>query len=148
MKINVKILTKEFYAHHGLPESATPQSAALDIRAATFQRTTLLPGETTLLPTGLIFEVPEAVAMLLLPRSGLGHKHGIVLGNTVGLIDPDFREEVMVSLWNRGDDIYYVNPGERIAQALFVPYHSAELVPADTLTETDRKGGFGHSGRS
>lgn len=148
MKINVKVLTKEFYAHHGLPTAATPQSAAIDIRAATFQRTTLLPGETTLMPTGLVFEVPEAVAMLLLPRSGLGHKHGIILGNTVGLIDPDFREEVMVSLWNRGDDIYYVSPGERIAQALFVPFHHVELNAVDTLSETDRKGGFGHTGRN
>lgn len=148
MKINVKVLTKEFYAHHGLPAAATPQSAAIDIRAATFQRTTLLPGETTLMPTGLVFEVPEAVAMLLLPRSGLGHKHGIVLGNLVGVIDPDFREEVMVSLWNRGDDLYYINPGERIAQAMFVPIHRVELNAVNTLSETDRKGGFGHTGRS
>lgn len=148
MKINVKVLTEEFYDRHGLPTPATPQSAAIDIRVASYQRTTLLPGETTLLPTGLVFEVPESVAMLLIPRSGLGHKHGIVLGNTVGLIDPDFREEVMVSLWNRGDDIYYVNPGERIAQAMFIPVHHVELNAVDTLSETDRKGGFGHTGRS
>ena len=148
MKVNVKILTKEFYSFHDLPAAATPQSAAIDMRAATFQRTTLLPGETVLLPTGLIFEVPESVVMLLVPRSGLGHKHGVVLGNLVGVIDPDYRDEVMVSVWNRSDDLYYINPGERIAQALFLPFHSVELNPVDELSETDRKGGFGHTGRN
>ena len=148
MKINVKILTAEFYERHGLPAAATPKAAGIDIRAATYQRTTILPGETVLLPTGLVFEVPESMAMLLLPRSGLGHKHGIVLGNLVGLIDPDFREEVMVSLWNRGDDIYYVNPGDRIAQAVFTPIFHVELVATELLSETDRRGGFGHTGRN
>lgn len=148
MKIDVKILTPKFYERHGLPEAATPGSAAIDLRFASYQRTTLLPGEVQLLPIGLVFQVPESVVMLLLPRSGLGHS-GLILGNSVGVVDPDYRGEVKISVWNRTDEeVFHINPGERIAQALFIPFHPVELNAVDTLSETDRKGGFGHTGRS
>jgi dUTP pyrophosphatase len=149
MKINVKVLTKEFYEHHPLPSGSTAGAAGIDLRAATFNRTVLCPGDTVLIPTGLVFEVPEAIVMLLLPRSGLGHKHGIVLGNSTGVIDPDFRGEVMVSVWNRSDDTYYINPGDRICQALFLPFYRVELSPVEELTSTDRDaGGLGSTGRA
>jgi dUTP pyrophosphatase len=147
MKIDVKVITKEFYEEYELPSHSTIHSAGIDLRSATFERRTIWPGETTLLPTGLIFAVPESVVMLLVPRSGLGHKHGIVLGNLVGVIDPDYRGEVMVSVWNRGDIAYIVEPGERICQALFVPFKTVELNQVAQLPETARaEGGFGSTG--
>ena len=148
MKIDVKLVTKEFYEEYELPSHSTIHSAGIDLRAATFERRTIHPGETTLLPTGLIFAVPESVVMLLVPRSGLGHKHGIVLGNLVGVIDPDYRGEVMVSVWNRGAAPYIIEPGERICQALFIPFNTVELNQVAELPDTVRAaGGFGSSGR-
>lgn len=147
MKIDVKVITKEFYEEYELPSHSTIHSAGIDLRAATFERRNINPGETILLHTGLIFAVPESVVMLLVPRSGLGHKHGIVLGNLVGVIDPDYRGEVMVSVWNRGDQLYQVQPGERICQALFIPFKTVELNQVAQLPETARaEGGFGSTG--
>lgn len=148
MKIDVKVITKEFYEEHELPSHSTIHSAGVDLRAATFEPRTIWPGETALLPTGLIFAVPESVVMLLVPRSGLGHKHGIVLGNLVGVIDPDYRGEVMVSIWNRGETMYQIQPGERICQALFIPFRTVELNQVAVLPETAREGGFGSTGRA
>lgn len=148
MKINVKVINPEFYEHHPLPAHSSDGAAGIDLRVALFGRTTLVPGQSMLLPTGLVFEVPESIVMLLVPRSGLGHKHGIVLGNSTGVIDPDFRGEVMVSVWNRSDDTYYINPGERICQALFLPFYRVELNVSEALGETGRAdGGFGTTGR-
>jgi dUTP pyrophosphatase len=147
MKINVKVIDPHFYEHHPLPSGSTAGAAAIDLRAATLARTTLAPGQTILLPTGLVFEVPESIVMLLTPRSGLGHKHGVVLGNLIGVIDPDYRDEVKVSVWNRGDDTYYINPGERICQAMFLPFYRVDLAVAEELSTSDREGGFGSTGR-
>jgi dUTP pyrophosphatase len=149
MRVNVKVLTEEFYERHGLPARATDHSAGIDMRAATYERIAVPPGKTVLVPTGLVFEVPVAVVMLLTPRSSLGHKHGIVLGNTVGVIDPDYRGEVQVSVWNRNvdGDCYYINPGERICQALFMPFIPVDLNSVEALSETVRgSGGFGSTG--
>lgn len=148
MKIDVKVITKEFYEEYELPSHGTLHSAGIDLRVATFEQRSVLPGETVLLPTGLIFAVPESVVMLLVPRSGLGHKHGVVLGNLVGVIDPDYRGEVMVSVWNRSDSTYQMSPGERICQALFLPFQTVELNQVATLPETSREGGFGSTGRT
>ena len=144
MKIDIRTLTREFYEEHPIPAHATAGAAGIDLRAAIYSPLLLRPGETELVPTGLVFEVPNLVAMLLVPRSGLGHKHGVVLGNLTGVIDPDYRGEVKVSLWNRSEGAYTVMPGERICQALFIPFFRVELNPVDALPETDRgEGGFG-----
>ena len=150
MKVNVKVLSQEFYERHGLPERATEHSAGIDLRSATYERISVFPGRTVLVPTGLVFEVPIAVVMLLVPRSSLGHKRGIVLGNTVGVIDPDYRGEVQVSIWNRDldGDCYHIEPGERICQALFMPFIPVDLIGVENLSETARgSGGFGSTGK-
>nr|WP_239549828.1 dUTP diphosphatase [Alloalcanivorax marinus] len=132
-----------------LPEYATTGSAGLDLRAMVDAPLTLAPGDTTLLPTGLAIHIADpAYAGLILPRSGLGHKHGIVLGNLVGLIDSDYQGQLMVSCWNRGRDTFTVEPGERIAQLVVVPVMQVALRRVDAFTDTERgEGGFGHSGR-
>lgn len=131
------------------PEYATPGSAGLDLRACLDNPLTLHPGETKLIPTGLAIyiEDPQLAAMIL-PRSGLGHKHGIVLGNLVGLIDSDYQGELMVSCWNRGTDSFTIEVGDRIAQLVLVPVVQAQFDIVDAFVATDRgTGGFGHSGR-
>ena len=132
-----------------LPAYATPGSAGLDLRACLDAPVVLAPGQATLIPTGLSIHIGDAgLAAMILPRSGLGHKHGIVLGNLVGLIDSDYQGQLMVSTWNRGQSRYTIAPFERIAQLVVVPVVQVELDVVDAFRETDRgEGGFGSSGR-
>lgn len=147
--IQLKILDPRLGNEIELPRHATHGSAGLDLRACLDQALTLQPGETALIPTGLAIHIADPnLAALLLPRSGLGHKHGIVLGNLVGLIDSDYQGQVFVSCWNRGNTAFTIEIGERIAQMVFVPVVQAEF---ECVTEFDQSsrgsGGFGHSGR-
>lgn len=145
--IDVKILDQRL--HDNLPAYATPGSAGLDLRACLDAPLELAPGATTLIPTGMAIHLDDpSLAAMILPRSGLGHKHGIVLGNLVGLIDSDYQGQLMVSIWNRGQDSFTIEPGERIAQMVFVPVVQAEFNLVEEFEATDRgEGGFGHSGR-
>ncbi len=148
-KIDVKILDKRIGEKFPLPAYATSGSAGLDLRACLDAPLAVAPGETTLIPTGIAIHIKDAsLAGVILPRSGLGHKHGIVLGNLVGLIDSDYQGQLMVSVWNRGGIPFVVEPGERIAQMVFVPVVQAEFNIVDDFASSDRgDGGFGHSGR-
>lgn len=148
-KIDIKILDKRIGKDFPLPAYATSGSAGLDLRACLDVPLAVSPGETTLIPTGIAIHIDDAsLAGVILPRSGLGHKHGIVLGNLVGLIDSDYQGQLMVSVWNRGRIPFVVEPGERIAQMVFVPVIQAEFNIVDDFTSSDRgDGGFGHSGR-
>ena len=132
-----------------LPEYATDGSAGLDLRACVDGPTTIGPGETRLVATGLAIHIADpGYAAVIVPRSGLGHRHGIVLGNLVGLIDSDYQGEVLISCWNRGNEPYVVEPGERIAQLVVVPVARARFELVDEFAETKRgAGGFGHTGR-
>ena len=132
-----------------LPEYATPGSAGLDLRAMLAHDLTLEPGQTVLIPTGLAIHIADpGLAALILPRSGLGHKHGIVLGNLVGLIDSDYQGELMVSCWNRGQHPFTVTVGERLAQLVLVPVVQAHFELVEAFDDSQRgAGGFGHSGR-
>ena len=148
-KLQVKILDPRLGNEIPMPEYATSGSAGLDLRACIDAPITINPGETQLIKTGMAIyiENPE-LAGLILPRSGLGHKHGIVLGNLVGLIDSDYQGELMVSCWNRGQKPFTLEVGERLAQYVLVPVIQAAFEVVDDFTETDRgSGGFGHSGR-
>lgn len=148
-KIDVKILDPRVGQQFPLPTYATSGSAGLDLRACLDDAVELAPGATTLVPTGLAIHIADpSLAAVMLPRSGLGHKHGIVLGNLVGLIDSDYQGQLMVSIWNRGQDSFTIEPGERIAQMVFVPVVQAEFNLVEEFEATDRgEGGFGHSGR-
>ena len=132
-----------------LPERATDGSAGIDLRACVDEPLTLAPGDCDLIPTGMAVHMGDpTMAAVILPRSGLGHKHGIVLGNLVGLIDSDYQGELKVSCWNRSEQAFTVEPGERIAQLVFVPVIPAELDWVDEFQASDRaEGGFGHTGR-
>lgn len=148
-KIQLKILDPRLGNEIALPSYATDGSAGLDLRACLDQAMTLQPGESQLIPTGLAIHIADPhLAAVLLPRSGLGHKHGIVLGNLVGLIDSDYQGQVFVSCWNRSVIPFTIEIGERIAQMVFVPVVQAEF---ECVTEFDQSqrgsGGFGHSGR-
>lgn len=148
-KLQVKILDDRIGGQFPLPAYATDGSAGLDLRACLDAAITLEPGQTELIPTGLAIHIedPNLCAMIL-PRSGLGHKHGIVLGNLVGLIDSDYQGQLFVSCWNRGDTTFSVEPGERIAQMVLVPVVQADFEVVEEFTDTDRgDGGFGSSGR-
>lgn len=133
-----------------LPAYSTEGSAGLDLRACIESELTLEPTDTVLIPTGIsVFIEDPSLAAMILPRSGLGHKHGIVLGNLVGLIDSDYQGELMVSCWNRGQSSFTINPGDRIAQMILVPVVQAEFTIVDQFQETDRGAdGFGSSGRN
>lgn len=148
-KIQFKILDSRLGKEIPLPEYATSGSAGLDLRACLDEATELKPGETLLIPTGLAIHISDrTLAAVILPRSGLGHKHGIVLGNLVGLIDSDYQGQVFVSCWNRGDTAFTVNIGERIAQMVFVPVVQVEFEQVDDFDQSSRGfGGFGHTGR-
>ncbi|WP_319928817.1 dUTP diphosphatase [Xenorhabdus santafensis] len=148
-KIDVKILDPRIGQEFPLPTYATPGSAGLDLRACLDNAVELAPGQTELLPTGIAIHIAdEQLAAVILPRSGLGHKHGVVLGNLVGLIDSDYQGQLMVSVWNRGNTTFTIEPGERIAQMVFVPVVQAEFnVVEDFETSKRGSGGFGHSGR-
>ncbi|MFA5983728.1 MAG: dUTP diphosphatase [Methylococcaceae bacterium] len=148
-KIQLKIIDPRLGKEIALPEYATTGSAGLDLRACLDAALDINPGETVLIPTGLAIYIGEpTLAAVLLPRSGLGHKHGIVLGNLVGLIDSDYQGQVFVSCWNRGNDRFTINVGERIAQMVFVPVVQVEFEQVAEFTASQRgSGGFGHSGR-
>ncbi|NRP52440.1 MULTISPECIES: dUTP diphosphatase [unclassified Marinobacterium] len=148
-KLQVKILDKRLGDSIPMPTYATTGSAGLDLRACVEAPLTLEPGQTELIPTGMsIFIEDPSLCAMILPRSGLGHKHGIVLGNLVGLIDSDYQGQLFVSCWNRGQTSFTVEPGERIAQLVLVPVVQADFEFVEEFTETDRgEGGFGSSGR-
>jgi dUTP pyrophosphatase len=133
-----------------LPAYATPGSAGLDLRACLDAAITLEPGQTTLIPTGLAIHIADAgLAALILPRSGLGHKHGIVLGNLVGLIDSDYQGQLMVSCWNRGQTPFVIEPMERIAQLVLVPVVQASFRRVEDFEQSERgEGGFGSTGKA
>lgn len=147
--LKVRILDARIGKEFPLPQYATGGSAGLDLRACIDAPLLLEPGKSELVPTGLSIYVEDpGLAAVILPRSGLGHKHGVVLGNLVGLIDSDYQGPLMVSVWNRGREPYTVQPGERIAQLIVVPVVQVELDVVEDFTATSRgAGGFGHSGR-
>ncbi|WP_459613946.1 dUTP diphosphatase [Dickeya oryzae] len=147
--MDVKILDARIGQQFPLPTYATPGSAGLDLRACLDSAIVLAAGETTLVPTGLAIHIADpSLAAVILPRSGLGHKHGVVLGNLVGLIDSDYQGQLMVSVWNRGSQSFTIEPGERIAQMVFVPVVQAEFNLVNDFVDSERgEGGFGHSGR-
>ncbi|WP_022948268.1 dUTP diphosphatase [Methylohalobius crimeensis] len=148
-KIQFKILDDRLGRDIALPRYATDGSAGLDLRACLDSPLTLAPSDTALIPTGLAIHIQDPhLAAMILPRSGLGHKHGIVLGNLVGLIDSDYQGEVMVSCWNRGSIPFTIEIGERIAQLVVVPVVQAQFEQVETFEPSDRgEGGFGHTGR-
>ncbi len=148
--LKVKILDGRLGDEFPLPAYATSGSAGIDLRACISKPLDLEPGEAELLPTGLAIHLDDAgLAAMIVPRSGLGHKHGIVLGNLVGLIDSDYQGQLMVSCWNRGERTYTLQPGERIAQLVIVPVVQVDLRIVDDFDASLRgAGGFGHTGRS
>jgi len=131
-----------------MPHYATDGSAALDMRAVIDDVISVEPGDTVLIPTGVAIHIGDpSLAAVLLPRSGLGHKHGLVLGNLIGLIDSDYQGQIFISCWNRGSKSYAVQPGERIAQMVFVPVAQVQFNVVEDFDESERgAGGFGHSG--
>ena len=149
-KIQLKILDPRIGDSIDLPEYATDGSAGMDLRAALDETTEIKPGETLLIPTGISIYVEDTnMAAIILPRSGLGHKHGIVLGNLVGLIDSDYQGQLFVSCWNRGDKNFSIEVGDRIAQLVIVPVIQASFEVVDEFVSTERgAGGFGHSGHN
>jgi dUTP pyrophosphatase len=149
-RLKVRVLDARVGSDYPLPAYATAGSAGLDLRAILDAPLVLEAGATALLPTGLAIHIEDpGLAAVILPRSGLGHKHGIVLGNLVGLIDSDYQGQLMVSCWNRGQTAFTVQPGERIAQLVIVPVVQVELDVVDDFAGSVRgSGGFGHSGRN
>lgn len=147
-KIQLKILDKRIGTQIPLPEHATTGSAGMDLRACIDQTLTLKPGDTQLIPTGIAMHISDpGLCATILPRSGLGHKHGIVLGNLVGLIDSDYQGQLFVSCWNRGKDVFNIEPGDRIAQLVFLPVVRVDWEQVEDFESSDRgAGGFGHSG--
>ena len=148
-KIELKILDSKIGDDIPLPDYATGGSAGLDLRACIDKPITIYGGETHLIPTGLAVHISDpSLAAVLLPRSGLGHKHGIVLGNLTGLIDSDYQGQIFVSCWNRGKESYTINAGDRIAQMVFIPVAQVEFDLVDEFEDSHRgEGGFGHTGK-
>lgn len=148
-KLQLKVLDPRIGNEFPLPAYATDGSAAMDLRAMLDAPLDLAPGKTELIPTGIAIHIGDPdLAAVILPRSGLGHKHGIVLGNLVGLIDSDYQGQLFVSCWNRGQENFRVEIGERIAQLMLMPVVRAEFEVVDSFDESERgAGGFGHSGR-
>ncbi|RMG28940.1 MAG: dUTP diphosphatase [Gammaproteobacteria bacterium] len=148
-RVRLRILDDRLGREFPLPDYATDGAAGMDIRACLAAPATLAPGETLLVPSGFALHIADpGLAAVLLPRSGLGHKHGIVLGNLTGLIDSDYQGQVFVSVWNRGEAPFTIHPGERIAQMVFVPVVQAAFEVVETFEETRRgEGGFGSTGR-
>ncbi|MGO4999641.1 dUTP diphosphatase [Oceanisphaera sp. W20_SRM_FM3] len=147
--IELKIIDPRVGTDFPLPTYATPGSAGLDLRACLDAPLTLAPGETQLLPTGMAIHIKDpGLCATILPRSGLGHKHGIVLGNLVGLIDSDYQGQLMVSCWNRSAASFTIEPGERIAQLVILPVVQAQFTLVSEFDQSERgEGGFGSSGR-
>jgi len=148
-KIELKILDSKIGAEFPLPKYATNGSAGMDLRACIDNSVSLEPSETKLIPTGIAIHIGDpTIAATILPRSGLGHKHGIVLGNLVGLIDSDYQGQIFISCWNRGDKTFEIRPGDRIAQLVFLPVIQCEFDVVEEFGVSERgEGGFGHSGR-
>ncbi|RMG36203.1 MAG: dUTP diphosphatase [Gammaproteobacteria bacterium] len=148
-KLQLKILDRRLGDEFPLPDYATEGSAGMDLRAMLDQPLELAPGETELIPTGIAIHIGDpSLAAVILPRSGLGHKHGIVLGNLVGLIDSDYQGQLFVSCWNRGTEPFRIEVGERIAQLVLLPVVRAVFEQVETFDLSERgAGGFGHSGR-
>ena len=148
-RLKAQILDSRLGTEFPLPEYATAGSAGLDLRAMLTESLEIEPGQTVLIPTGLAIYIEDSgVAAMILPRSGLGHKHGIVLGNLVGLIDSDYQGQLQVSCWNRGNSSFTIAPGDRIAQLVLVPVIQAQLEITDSFIESERaQGGFGHTGK-
>ncbi len=146
--IKLKILDPRIGKEIPLPEYATTGSAGLDLRACIDGSLEVKPGETHLVPTGMAIHIDdESMAAVILPRSGLGHKHGIVLGNLVGLIDSDYQGQLFISVWNRGQKNFTINVGDRMAQLVFVPVVQAKFHIVESFDESERaQGGFGHTG--
>lgn len=148
-QVQIKILDPRMGKEYSLPQYATSGSAGLDLRACVDEPLTLTPGKVELIPTGIAIHLndPQSAAIIL-PRSGLGHKNGIILGNTVGLIDSDYQGPLLVSCWNRSQEAYQIQPGERIAQLVIVPILIAEFNLVEEFHDSERgSGGFGHSGQ-
>ncbi len=149
MKVQIKVLDTRLGNEWPLPTYATSGSAGLDLRACLDEEVQIKPGETILVKTGMAIYIEDSnFAGLILPRSGLGHKHGIVLGNLVGLIDSDYQGELMVSVWNRSQTVFTLEPGERLAQYVLVPVVQAQFEQVNEFTVSERgTGGFGHTGQ-
>ena len=147
--IQIKILDSRLGTDYPLPDYATTGSAGMDLRACIDDTMVVEPGATRLIPTGFAMHISDpGMAAVILPRSGLGHKHGLVLGNLVGLIDSDYQGQVYVSCWNRSDREFLIEPGMRIAQLVFVPVIMADFEVVDSFESSERgAGGFGHTGR-
>ena len=146
--IQLKILDPRLKSEFGLPDYATDGSAGLDLIACIEQTLIINPDQTELIPSGMAINIADpGIAAVLLPRSGLGHKHGIVLGNLTGLIDSDYQGQVFVSIWNRSQKAFAITPGDRIAQMVFIPVIQCNLIEVDEFASTKRgEGGFGHTG--
>ena len=149
-RVRLKVLDPKIGKEIALPRRSTDGSAGVDLRACLAEPLTLPPGESELIRTGIAIHIEDpALAAVILPRSGLGHKHGIVLGNLVGLIDSDYQGELLISCWNRGSEPFRIEPGERIAQLVIVPVVQADFEVVDSFAESERgAGGFGHTGTS
>jgi len=148
--VELKILDPKIGESIPLPQIATEGSAGMDMRACIDSELIVSSGDTVLVPTGIAIHIADNnLAAVLLPRSGLGHKHGLVLGNLTGLIDSDYQGQIFISCWNRGEKAYKINPGDRIAQMVFIPVEQVKFEVVDDFKESDRgEGGFGHSGKS
>ena len=146
--IQLKILDQRLKSEFGVPHYATDGSAGLDLRACIDQSMSIEPGQTELIPSGMAINIGDPnLAAVLLPRSGLGHKHGMVLGNLTGLIDSDYQGQVFISMWNRSQNSYTIEPGDRIAQMVFLPVLQCDFEEVDEFVTTQRgEGGFGHTG--
>lgn len=146
--VELKVLDARLGSDFPLPAYATPQSAGMDLRAMVESPLVLAPGDTALVPSGLAFHIGDpSLCAVVLPRSGLGHKHGLVLGNLTGLIDADYQGPLMISLWNRGGAPVTVQPGDRVAQLVFLPIARAGWRLVDAFAASERgEGGFGHTG--
>ncbi|MYJ95254.1 MAG: dUTP diphosphatase [Proteobacteria bacterium] len=149
-RVRLKVLDPKIGKVIALPRRSTDGSAGVDLRACLAEPLTLPPGECELIRTGIAIHLEDSgLAAVILPRSGLGHKHGIVLGNLVGLIDSDYQGELLISCWNRGSEPFRIEPGERIAQLVIVPVVQADFEVVDSFAESARgAGGFGHTGTS
>lgn len=146
--VALKIINPKIGSEYPLPKYATSGSAAIDLHACLDLPTTVKPGEVILVPSGIAIHMDcQEMAATILPRSGLGHKHGIVLGNLTGLIDADYQGEIKISCWNRGTDSFTINPGDRIAQLMFVPIIKVDFTVVKEFTQSERgESGFGHTG--
>lgn len=148
-QVELRVLDPRLGTQWPLPDYATDGAAGVDLRACLQDTTPLAPGETQLIPSGIAVHIADnAYAAVILPRSGLGHKHGIVLGNLVGLIDSDYQGEVFISCWNRSERVFTIEPGERIAQLVFLPVARPAFRRVEAFADSERgSGGFGHTGR-